>query len=31
MTIKINTGYYLKLLILETIKWLGSNKSKITR
>ena len=31
MTIKINTGFYLKLLTLETIKWLGSNKSKITR
>ena len=31
MTIKIDTGYYLELLTLETMKWLGSNKSKVTR
>ena len=28
---KIITGYYLKLLIHETIKLLGSNKNKITK
>ena len=28
---KIKKGYYLKLLITETLKLLGSNKSKITK
>ena len=28
---KIEKGYYLKLLITETLKLLGSNKSKITK
>ena len=28
---KIKTGYYLKLLIPETMKLLGSTKSKITK
>ena len=28
---KIKTGYYLKLLTPETMKLLGSNKSKITK
>ena len=31
ITFKINTGYYLKLLMAETMKWLGSTKSKITK
>ena len=30
ITFKIKTGYYLKLLTPETIKLLGSTKSKIT-
>ena len=30
ITFKIKTGYYLKLLTLETMKFLGSTKSKIT-
>ena len=30
-TFRIKTGYYLKLLMLETIKLLGSNKSKIPK
>ena len=29
-TFKIKTGYYLKLLMLETMKLLGSTKSKVT-
>ena len=28
---KIKTGYYLRLLTLETMKLLGSNKSMITK
>ena len=28
---KTKKGYYLKLLITETLKLLGSNKSKITK
>ena len=28
---KIKTGYYLELLIPETMKLLGSNKSKVTK
>ena len=31
ITFKIKTGYYLELLTLETIKLLGSTKSKITK
>ena len=31
MTFKIKTGYYLELLTLETMKLLGSTKSKITK
>ena len=31
MRFKIKKGYYLKLLITETLKLLGSNKSKITK
>ena len=31
ITFKIKTGYYLQLLTLETIKLLGSTKSKITK
>ena len=31
ITLKIKVGYYLELLILETIKLLGSTKSKITK
>ena len=31
ITFKIKTGYYLKLLTPETIKLLGSTKSKITK
>ena len=31
ITFKIKTGYYLKLLTPETIKLLGSAKSKITK
>ena len=30
-TFRIKTGYYLELLMLETIKLLGSNKSKIPK
>ena len=30
MTIKIKTGYHLELLTPETMKLLGSTKSKIT-
>ena len=30
-TFKIKLGYYLELLMLETLKLLGSTKSKITR
>ena len=30
ITFKIKTGYYLELLTLETMKLLGSTKSKIT-
>ena len=31
ITFKIKTGYYLELLTLETMKLLGSTKSKITK
>ena len=31
ITFKIETGYYLKILTTEKMKWLGSNKSKITK
>ena len=31
ITIKIKTGYYLELLTPETMKLLGSTKSKITK
>ena len=31
ITFKIKTGHYLKLLKPETIKLLGSNKSKVTK
>ena len=31
ITFKINTGHYLELLTPETIKLLGSTKSKITK
>ena len=31
ITFKIKTGYYLELLMPETIKLLGSTKSKITK
>ena len=31
ITLKIKTGYYLKLLMPETIKLLGSTKNKITK
>ena len=31
ITFKIKTGYYLKLLIPETMQLLGSTKSKITK
>ena len=31
VTFKIKTGYYLKLLTPETMKLLGSTKSKITK
>ena len=31
ITFKIKTGYYLKLLMSETIKFLGSTKSKVTK
>ena len=31
ITFKINTGYYLKLLTPETMKLLGSTKTKITK
>ena len=31
MKTKIKTGYYFKLLMLETMKLLGSIKSKITK
>ena len=31
ITFKIKTGYYLELLIPETMKLLGSTKSKITK
>ena len=31
ITFKIKTRYYLKLLMRETIKLLGSTKSKITK
>ena len=31
ITFKIKTGYYLELLTLETMKLLGSSKSKITK
>ena len=31
ITFKIKTGYYLELLTPETIKLLGSTKSKITK
>ena len=31
ITFKIRTGYYLKLLMPEMIKLLGSTKSKITK
>ena len=31
ITFKIKTGYYLKLLTLETMKSLGSTKSEITK
>ena len=31
ITFKIKTGYYLKISIAETIKLLGSTKSKITK
>ena len=31
ITLKIKVGYYLELLILETIKLLGGTKSKITK
>ena len=31
ISFKIKTGYYLELLILETMKLLGSTKSKITK
>ena len=30
-TFKIKTGFYLELLTPETMKWLGSTKSKITK
>ena len=30
ITVEIKTGYYLELLALETMKLLGSTKSKIT-
>ena len=30
-TFRIKTGYYLELLMLEMIKLLGSNKSKIPK
>ena len=31
ITFKIKTGYYIELLTLETMKLLGSTKSKITK
>ena len=31
ITFKIKTGYYLEFLIAETVKLLGSTKSKITK
>ena len=31
VTFKIKTGYYLKLLMPETIKLLGSTKNEITK
>ena len=31
ITFKIKTGYYLEILMLETMKLLGSTKSKITK
>ena len=31
ITFKIQTGYYLELLTFETMKLLGSAKSKITK
>ena len=31
ITFKINTGYYLELLMPETIKLLGRTRSKITK
>ena len=31
ITFKIKTGYYLKLLTLETMKLLGSTENKITK
>ena len=31
ITVKIKTGYYLELLMPETMKLLGSTKSKITK
>ena len=31
ITLKIKTGYYLKLLMPETMKLLGSTKNKITK
>ena len=31
ITFKIKTGYYLELLMSETMKLLGSTKSKITK
>ena len=31
ITFKVKTGYYVKLLMPETMKFLGSTKSKITK
>ena len=31
ITVKIKTGYYLELLTIETMKLLGSTKSKINK
>ena len=31
ITLKVKTGYYLELLMSETMKFLGSTKSKITK
>ena len=31
ITFKIKAGYYLELLMPETMKWLGSTRSKINK